>query len=182
MKTAVAIRHLAFEDLGLIEPWLQRRGWLTVTYDAGVDDLSQIDLAQVDLLVLVSDNESWRDTRSGGATETMRQWEKIKARCPQAKLVCIDLQPVATSQTVERNDVLHVGGFRQRRAPPQKGGDIAYQLTVPFVDAVKLEPQRISLADGKTIDLKLPKGLQDGTKIPMDDILDMTGALFSPLE
>lgn len=67
--------------------------------------------AKVDLLVLVSDNESWRDTRSGGATETMRQWETIKARCPQAKLVCIDLQPVATSQTVERNDVLHVGGF-----------------------------------------------------------------------
>lgn len=67
--------------------------------------------AKVDLLVLVSDNESWRDTRRGGATETMRQWEKIKARCPQAKLVCIDLQPVATSQSVERNDVLHVGGF-----------------------------------------------------------------------
>lgn len=67
--------------------------------------------AQVDLLVLVSDNESWRDTRSGGATETMRQWAQIKARCPQAKLVCIDLQPVATSQTVERDDVLHVGGF-----------------------------------------------------------------------
>jgi 60 kDa SS-A/Ro ribonucleoprotein len=67
--------------------------------------------AKVDLLVLVSDNESWRDTRSGGATETMRQWEQIKARCPQAKLVCIDLQPYATSQTVERGDVLHVGGF-----------------------------------------------------------------------
>lgn len=69
------------------------------------------DKAKVDLLVLVSDNESWRDTRSGGATETMRQWETIKSRNPQAKLVCIDLQPVATSQTVERNDVLHVGGF-----------------------------------------------------------------------
>jgi 60 kDa SS-A/Ro ribonucleoprotein len=67
--------------------------------------------AQVDLLVLVSDNESWRDTRAGGATETMRQWAQIKARCPQAKLVCIDLQPVATSQAVEREDVLHVGGF-----------------------------------------------------------------------
>lgn len=69
------------------------------------------DKAKVDLLVLVSDNESWRDTRSGGATETMRQWQAIKARCAQAKLVCIDLQPVATSQTVERGDVLHVGGF-----------------------------------------------------------------------
>jgi 60 kDa SS-A/Ro ribonucleoprotein len=67
--------------------------------------------AQVDLVVLVSDNESWRDTRAGGATETMRQWAQIKARCPQAKLVCIDLQPVATSQAVEREDVLHVGGF-----------------------------------------------------------------------
>lgn len=67
--------------------------------------------ARVDLLVLVSDNESWRDTRSGGATETMRQWARIKARCPQARLVCIDLQPTATSQTVESQDVLHIGGF-----------------------------------------------------------------------
>ena len=67
--------------------------------------------ARVDLLVLVSDNESWRDTRFAGETETMRQWAQIKARCPQAKLVCIDLQPVATSQTFEREDVLHVGGF-----------------------------------------------------------------------
>lgn len=67
--------------------------------------------AKVDLLVLVSDNESWRDTRGEGATETMRQWTQLKTRCPQAKLVCIDLQPYATSQTVEREDVIHVGGF-----------------------------------------------------------------------
>jgi DnaJ-class molecular chaperone len=56
------------------------------------------------------------------------------------------------------------GGFRQR-AQPQKGADIAYRLTVPFVDAVTLKPQRITLADGKTIDAKLPRGLEDGTKI-----------------
>ncbi|NDK38192.1 RNA-binding protein [Pseudoxanthomonas gei] len=68
------------------------------------------DRAMVDLVVLVSDNESWRDTR-GGATQTMREWGRLKARCPQARLVCIDLQPCATSQTVEREDVLHVGGF-----------------------------------------------------------------------
>lgn len=53
MKTAVAIRHLAFEDLGLIEPWLKRRGWRIVTYDAGVDELWKIDLPQVDLLVVL---------------------------------------------------------------------------------------------------------------------------------
>ncbi len=57
------------------------------------------------------------------------------------------------------------GGFRQRGRPPQKGADIAYRLQVPFVDAATLKPQRITLADGKTIDLKLPKGIEDGTKI-----------------
>jgi DnaJ-class molecular chaperone len=59
------------------------------------------------------------------------------------------------------------GGFGQRgRArPPQKGADIAYRLKVAFVDAVALKPQRITLGDGKTIDLKLPQGLEDGTKI-----------------
>ena len=57
------------------------------------------------------------------------------------------------------------GGFRQRAQPPQKGADIAYRLTVGFIDAATLAPQRITLADGKTIDLKLPKGVEDGTKI-----------------
>ena len=57
------------------------------------------------------------------------------------------------------------GGFRQRARAPQKGADVAYRLKVPFEDAVALKPQRITLADGKTIDLKLPKGLEDGTRI-----------------
>jgi DnaJ-class molecular chaperone len=57
------------------------------------------------------------------------------------------------------------GGFRQRARAPQKGADVAYRLKVAFEDAVGLKPQRITLADGKTIDLKLPQGLEDGTKI-----------------
>ena len=57
------------------------------------------------------------------------------------------------------------GGFRQRAAPPQKGADVAYRLKIPFEEAVALKPQRITLADGKTIDLKLPQGLEDGTRI-----------------
>jgi DnaJ-class molecular chaperone len=57
------------------------------------------------------------------------------------------------------------GGFRQRARAPQKGADAAYRLKVTFVDAATLAPQRIKLGDGKTIDLKLPKGVEDGTKI-----------------
>ena len=56
-------------------------------------------------------------------------------------------------------------GFRQRAQAPQKGADVAYRLKIPFEDAVALKPQRITLADGKTIDLKLPQGLEDGTRI-----------------
>jgi len=56
-------------------------------------------------------------------------------------------------------------GFRQRARVPEKGADVAYRLKVPFEDAVALKPQRITLADGKTIDLKLPQGLEDGTSM-----------------
>ena len=56
------------------------------------------------------------------------------------------------------------GGFGRARAP-QKGADIAYRLKVSFVDAANLKEQRITLAGGRTIDLKLPKGVEDGTKI-----------------
>ncbi len=56
-------------------------------------------------------------------------------------------------------------GFRQRARAAQKGADVAYRLKIAFEDAVALKPQRITLADGKTIDLKLPPGLEDGTRI-----------------
>jgi DnaJ-class molecular chaperone len=56
-------------------------------------------------------------------------------------------------------------GFRQRGRAAQKGADVAYRLKVAFEDAVALKAQRITLADGKTIDLKLPPGLEDGTRI-----------------
>jgi DnaJ-class molecular chaperone len=57
------------------------------------------------------------------------------------------------------------GGFRQRSRTPQKGPDVAYRLRVPFIDAVALKPQRITLGDGKALDLKLPRGVEDGTRI-----------------
>ena len=59
----------------------------------------------------VSDNESWVDARAHGATETMRQWAVFKRRNPQAKMVCIDIQPYGTTQAAEREDIVNVGGF-----------------------------------------------------------------------
>ncbi len=63
------------------------------------------------LVVIVSDNESWIDSGSLRSTSTMREWETFRRRNPLAKLVMIDLQPSATTQVVEREDILNVGGF-----------------------------------------------------------------------
>lgn len=59
------------------------------------------------------------------------------------------------------------GGFGSRRQtpPPQRGANVTYRLKVPFAEAAALKPQRIALADGATIDLKLPAGVEDGTQM-----------------
>jgi len=57
------------------------------------------------------------------------------------------------------------GGFGRRSAPPQKGADVAYRLEVPFEDAARLAGQRVTLGSGKTLDIKLPPGVEDGTRI-----------------
>lgn len=72
--------------------------------------------ADGDVIVYVSDNESWIDSpiygRFGGsATETMKQWNEFKNRNVESKLVCIDIQPNSHSQAKERRDILNVGGF-----------------------------------------------------------------------
>lgn len=56
------------------------------------------------------------------------------------------------------------GGTTRQRAAP-KGGNVHYKLGVSLPDAALLATQRITLADGKTIDLKLPAGVEDGTQM-----------------
>ena len=45
----------------------------------------------------------------------MKEWLKLKKRCRQAKLVCIDLTPGDVSQVVKhRQSILQVGGFSDK--------------------------------------------------------------------
>ena len=59
----------------------------------------------------------------------MREWAQLKVRCPRARLVCIDLQPNATSQSVQREDVLHVSGF----------SDAVFELLATWADGAPAE-------------------------------------------
>lgn len=69
-----------------------------------------------DLVIYVSDNESWVETPyygrfGGGATATMQEWGAFQQRSPHAKMICIDIQPNTTTQAAERSDLVNVGGF-----------------------------------------------------------------------
>lgn len=60
------------------------------------------------------------------------------------------------------------GGFSSgfgRRSPPPRGANVSYRLRVPFIDAAMLTPQRISLPEGKAVELKLPAGVETGTQM-----------------
>ena len=69
--------------------------------------------AAVDTVVIVSDNQSWVDPARHGATATMAEWQRLKARNPNARLICIDIQPYGSAQAKDagRQDIMNVGGF-----------------------------------------------------------------------
>lgn len=73
--------------------------------------------AQGDMVIYVSDNESWLDSPhygsygSGSRTKTMEEWARFQHRNPRARMVCLDIQPYATTQAHERADILNIGGF-----------------------------------------------------------------------
>jgi 60 kDa SS-A/Ro ribonucleoprotein len=69
--------------------------------------------AKGDMVIYVSDNQSWIDAANAQArgAATMVEWNRFKTSSLQARRVCIDLQPYATTQAAERDDILNVGGF-----------------------------------------------------------------------
>jgi 60 kDa SS-A/Ro ribonucleoprotein len=77
--------------------------------------------AKVDVVFILSDNESWLDSsgynqqgtywRAASATGVMKAWTQIKRMNPTAKLVCLDVTPHENVQVINRPDILNVGGF-----------------------------------------------------------------------
>ena len=53
MSRAVVIRHIAFEDLGVLAEVLDRRGYRRGYLDAGVDRVADVELSSDDLLIVL---------------------------------------------------------------------------------------------------------------------------------
>lgn len=69
------------------------------------------------VVLIVSDNQSWITKKNfdhfHSATPALAEWEKYRRRVKNAKLICLDLQPEASAQVPEREDVLHIGGWSE---------------------------------------------------------------------
>jgi len=85
MKTAIAIRHLDFEDLGTLEPLLAARGYDVRYLDAATDDLQTVDTASANLLVVLAARSVPSMTPSIPSSATNWRWFssgwKADARC-----------------------------------------------------------------------------------------------------
>ena len=55
------------------------------------------------------------------------------------------------------------GGFTQRRQPAQKGADIRYKVTLPFLEALKGGSKKLT----NGLSVKIPKGVADGQVLRM---------------
>jgi len=64
-----------------------------------------------DIVIFVSDNESWAGHYYSNTTGMMAEWAKLKARSPKSKLVCIDIAAMTSTQATSAPDRLNVGGF-----------------------------------------------------------------------
>ena len=69
--------------------------------------------AKADLVIYVSDYESWID--GGGSyrsSSMMEEWIKFQRRNPKAKLVCIDVTPSRSVQAPNKDSrIINIGGF-----------------------------------------------------------------------
>ena len=54
------------------------------------------------------------------------------------------------------------GGGAQQRDQPMRGQDQRYQLTVTFIEAALGASRRLTLPDGRTLDVTIPAGLESG--------------------
>lgn len=64
-----------------------------------------------DNIIVLSDNQSWMRHSEGRDTEAMNYWRRLQRANPQARMVCVDLQPYSNTQLRSDARVLNVGGF-----------------------------------------------------------------------
>ncbi len=100
-----------------------------------------LSMERCDAVVIVSDSESWFSAPSNYirsiGTPVMHAWRQLQRKNPEVRLVCIDLTPSTTRQTIAEKNVLNVGGF----------SDAVWAVTAEFLTAQKSWTDVLSSVD-----------------------------------
>lgn len=97
-KTAWAVRHVSFEDLGVLEPLLQARGYGLRYLDAGRDDLSELDPTRPDLLVVLGGPMGATDVDLHPFLRTELDWLRRRRQALLPSLgICLGAQLMAVA-------------------------------------------------------------------------------------
>lgn len=96
MKTALVLRHVPFEDLGLLAPLLLQRGYAVHTHDAGVGPLQDGLHPAPDLLVVLGGPiGAFDDAAYPFLADTLALLGERLARCQPVLGVCLGAQLMA---------------------------------------------------------------------------------------
>lgn len=97
-KTAWVLRHVAFEDLGILENLLQERGFFIRYLEAGVDNLTAIDPLAPNLLVVLGGPIGVYEQEQYPYLQTEIDWIRRRVLEKQPTLgICLGAQLIASA-------------------------------------------------------------------------------------
>jgi GMP synthase (glutamine-hydrolysing) len=153
MKTAIAIRHLHFEDLGTLEPLLEARGYDIQYADATQDDLTALDVQAADLLVVLGGPIGAFDDAAYPflIDELALVWRRLESRRPLLG-ICLGAQLIARAlgARVYALGVKEIGFGRLALTPEGERSPLAALGDIPVMhwhgDQFDIPPGAVRLA------------------------------------
>ncbi|ORC16458.1 MULTISPECIES: glutamine amidotransferase [Rothia] len=152
-RTVYAVRHVAFENLGIFEKLLTDRGFTVEYRDAGIAPLNTREVREADLLIVLGAPISVNDAQD--YPFLFEEVELIKARLADKKPVlgiCLGAQQIAVAagSAVEPNGVIELGYSPVTLTPEGLNSVLAPLEATPVLhwhgDAFTLPPESTHLA------------------------------------
>jgi len=98
MKKALALRHIAFEDLGQLQPLLKKRGYDVTYFEVGVDTFEAVSPLDADLVVVLGGPISVYDLAAYPYLRAEISWLRARLLEDQPTLgICLGAQLMAAA-------------------------------------------------------------------------------------
>lgn len=134
MPSVLAIQHVAFEDLGLIEGVLQGRGWDIRYADAATADFTGFDCSQDDLVVILGGPIGVYEEEAYPFLSTEIAWVEARLKSQRPTLgVCLGAQIMARALGAK----VYPGPAKEIGWAPLELTDKGRQSSLRFLDATE---------------------------------------------